>query len=103
MVQYNASDGISYDQTTGLINNPYEAGDSQAVTQQINPYAKPVQNLQDQAKEPEANPYAQAAAKKVEQSQEEEILKREHWVVKSVTELSRIFMMDVTSKGVIKI
>ena len=30
-------------------------------------------------------------------------MKRDHWVVKSVTELNRIFMIDVTSKGVIKV
>ena len=54
------------------------------------------------------NPYNQIKQASTEMSananeEVDDILKREHWMVKSVTEMNRIFMIDVTSKGVVKI
>ena len=35
--------------------------------------------------------------------EDEAIIMRPHWVVKSITQLSRIFMIDIVSKGIFKV
>lgn len=65
--------------------NPYESE---------NPYDMPADT---------ATPSPQPAASPLAPVFGEDIIMRPHWVVKSITQLSRIFMIDITSKGIFKV
>jgi len=66
--------------------NPYESE---------NPYDMPANTATPSPQPAAASPLAPVFG--------EDIIMRPHWVVKSITQLSRIFMIDITSKGIFKV